>query len=125
MDINRYNKVAASLGSNFKQLKVSPHTPTPTDMEYKSGYIVRYFIQKANDTESKITEVDSVGYKKFTKSSFYTAVSLDWRVIGTDEQIRDSNKKSVSLAMVKIPKISLYLPNLLQFRKKDLENTNI
>jgi hypothetical protein len=96
--------------------------PKPTDGDYYNGYIERYFIQKANDTESTIYEVDYIGFSKFIDNPFYTHVNLNWRIIGTDEQIKDSNFKAIRLLAPRIPKLQLYLPNLLQFKQiKNLE----
>jgi hypothetical protein len=117
MDLTRYNKVA-NIGSEFREKRISPHVPTPTDLDYERGYIVRYFIQKANDTQSRITEVDYIGYSKFVENAFYSTVSLDWKIKGTDEQIRECNFKSIKTGIDKIPLIQSYLPNLVQFKKK-------
>jgi hypothetical protein len=117
MDLSRYNKVA-NIGSEFREKRISPYIPTPTDLDYQRGYIVRYFIQKANDTQSRITEVDYIGYSKFVENAFYSTVSLDWKIKGTDEEIRECNFKSIKTGVDKIPLIQSYLPNLVQFRKK-------
>ena len=117
MDLTRYNQVA-NIGSEFREKRISPHVPTPTDLDYERGYIVRYFIQKANDTQSRITEVDYIGYSKFVENAFYTTVSLDWKIKGTDEQIRECNFKSIKTGIDRIPLIQSYLPNLVQFKKK-------
>lgn len=117
MDLTRYNKVA-NIGSEFREKRISPYIPTPTDLDYERGYIVRYFIQKANDTQSRITEVDYIGYSKFVENAFYSTVSLDWKIKGTDEQIRECNFKSIKTGIDKIPLIQSYLPNLVQFKKK-------
>ena len=119
MDIIRYNKITTSKAS-YRQLKISPHIPEPSDRDYKNGYIVRYFIQKANDMGSKIYEVDSNGYKKFNGNAFYTAVNLDWRLIGNAGDIRESNIKSIKLASSSIPQIQNHLINPIQFMKNDL-----
>jgi hypothetical protein len=117
MDLSRYNKVA-NIGSEFREKRISPYIPTPTDLDYQRGYIVRYFIQKANDTQSRITEVDYIGYSKFVENAFYSTVSLDWKIKGTDEEIKECNFKSIKTGVDKIPLIQSYLPNLVQFRKK-------
>ncbi len=117
MDLNRYNKVA-NIGSDFREKRISPHLPTPTDLDYERGYIVRYFIQKANDTQSRITEVDYIGYSKFVDTAFYTTVSLDWKIKGTDTEIKECNFKSIKTGIDRIPLIQSYLPNLVQFKKK-------
>ena len=121
MDIERYKIVATNRRQIFDSKKLSPHIPQPNEMDYKRGYITRYFIQKANDTESPVYELDYLGYRKFFEHPFTTAISLDWKIKGTDEEIKDANLKSIKLHYKKIPKLMIYLPNLLQFKeKKDL-----
>jgi hypothetical protein len=113
----RYKEINKSNLIEFKLPKIIPYIPSPTDTDYKRGYITRYFIQKANDSKSFIYEISSSNYNKFAISPFYTQVPLDWRILGTDDEIRNSNMKSLKIAQTKIPSIQLYLPNLLQFRK--------
>lgn len=121
MDIKRFNEISSNKQLAYKEKSISPHIPTPIDSDYERGYIQRYFIQKANDTESRIIEVDYLGFRKFSGNPFWTAIVIDWRIKGTDEQIKDSNSKSIKLHFQKIPKLGIYLPNLLQFKqKKDL-----
>ena len=117
MDLNRYSQIS-NTGNTFNEKRISAHIPTPTDLDYDRGYIVRYFIQKANDTQSRITEVDYIGYKKFVGDAFYSTLSLDWKIKGTDEEIKECNFKSIKTGIDKIPLIQSYLPNLLQFKKK-------
>jgi hypothetical protein len=123
MDIKRYDKLS-TVKASYRQLKISPHIPEPSDRDYKNGYIVRYFIQKANDTGAKIYEVDSNGYKKFSGNPFYTAVNLDWRLIGNAGDIRESNIKSIKLSSSTLPQIQRHLLNPIQFMKNDLVVSN-
>ena len=121
LDINRYKKINVP-DVIYNSVKIQTHVANPTEIDYKRGYVTRYFIQKANDTESTIYEVDYIGFTKFIDNPFYTHVNLNWRIIGTDDQIRDSNFKAIRLLTPRIPKLQLYLPNLLQFKQvKSLE----
>jgi hypothetical protein len=117
MSLDRYNKIV-DLPKDFNQIKIVPYIPSPTDIDYKRGYIVRYFVQKANDTNSVIYEIRKKSIGKLSDNSFYKIVSLDWRLIGDREDVKKSNSSSVRIASQIIPKIQLYLPNLLQFHKK-------
>jgi hypothetical protein len=117
MNIDRYAEIS-NLGFQFEPKILSAHIPTPNEMDYERGYIVRYFVQRANDTQSRIVEVDYIGYKKFLGDAFYTAVSLDWKIKGTDVDIRDCNLKSIKLSVKDMPLIQSYLPNPIQFHKK-------
>lgn len=121
LDINRY-KTINNPDLIYNSIKIKTHVATPAEIDYKRGYVTRYFIQKANDLDSTIYEVDYIGFSKFIDNPFYTHVNLNWRIIGTDEQIKDSNFKAILLLAPKIPKLQLYLPNLLQFKQiKNLE----
>ncbi len=116
MDLDRYNKILKTK-RDFSEVKITPYIPAPNDMDYKRGYIVRYFVQKLNDTASPIYEVSSKSHSAFINNPFYNVISLDWRIIGSVEQMKESNSNSVKLASEKMKAILLYLPNYLQFAK--------
>ena len=121
LDIKRY-KIINNDTTVYNGVSIKTYTPNVTETDYKRGYVTRYFVQKANDIESVIYEVDYIGFSKAIDNPFYTCESINWRIIGTDDQIRDSNFKAIRLLTPRIPKLQLYLPNLLQFKqKKDLE----
>lgn len=116
MDTDRYRDLS-KVPNTYFNTKVVAHIPTPTENEYIRGYLIRYFIQKLNDTTSPIYEVKTQSVNKFSANPFYVTVSLDWRLTGTREEIKLSNSESVRIASEIIPKLKLYLPNLLQFYK--------
>jgi hypothetical protein len=121
LDIKRY-KIINNDTTVYNGVSIKTYTPNVTEMDYKRGYVTRYFVQKANDIESVIYEVDYIGFSKAIDNPFYTCESINWRIIGDDAAIKDSNLKAIKLVIPKIPKLQLYLPNLLQFKqKKDLE----
>jgi hypothetical protein len=117
MSIDRYNSISKS-SREFKLPSIVSFIPTPNDKNYQNGYIVRYFVQKANDTSSPIYELNRNSYNRILDTPFYTTVSLDWRLTGSNEDVKKSNSASIRIASETIPKIQLYLPNLLQFHKK-------
>lgn len=117
MSIDRYKEIV-KLKSEFNQVNIISYIPTPTDEDYKIGYITRYFLQKSNDKDGIIYEIRKKTISKFSNNSFYIVTSLDWRLTGEPDEVKTSNSASIRLASEDIPKISLYLPNLLQFYKK-------
>jgi len=117
MDLNRYNELL-STPSDYNLTKVVPSLPTLKEIDFKRGYIKRYFIQKSNDINSPIYEISSNDISKYKNTPFYTTVSLDWRLTGTTDEVKKSNSESIRIASQTIRKIQLYLPNLLQFHKK-------
>ena len=107
---DNYNNIK-KLPNGLEKLKILTYIPKPTKGDYLTGYITRFFIQKVNDKSSPIYEIKA-SYASNIESKVY------YRLNGTPEQIKKSNAASVKLASADIPKIGLYLPNLLQFHKK-------
>lgn len=96
---------------------VESHVPTPTDDDYTIGYINRSFIQKTNDINSHILEINTDNTIEATDNFYYTYVTLKWRLTGTPQDIMDSNSKTIQYASTTIPNIAYYLSNTLQFAK--------
>jgi hypothetical protein len=117
MDITRYKNVS-NLTSEYDVQTISAYIPKIEDLDFKRGYIVRYFIQKANDDNSVIYEVSSNDISKYANNPFFKTVSLNWRLVGSADEIKESNFKSVKLASQKMKALQLYLPNFLQFYQK-------
>lgn len=117
MGIDRYNTIVIRKPS-YTDFTFKTHIPNPTDVDYQRRYIIRYFIQKSNDINSPIFEVNSDTYSSAISNPYYIGVELDWSIIGSGDTVKDSNRNSISIASQTIPIISLYLPNLLQFWKK-------
>jgi hypothetical protein len=122
MKIDRYKNIV-KLPLEYRAVNVVTYLPVPTEFDYNKGYITRYFLQKSNDFDSPIYEVKQRAISKYQSNSFYTVVSLDWRLTGTKEEIKASNSASLKLVSSKMPKIALYLPNLIQFIKYNLDNS--
>jgi hypothetical protein len=105
----------------FIQFEFETYAPSPTEKDYMVGYIMRYFIQKANDENGYISEINKSAFTTFIENPFYTVVQLTWRIKGTANEVMDSNKKSINISYETMPSLKLYLPNLLQFHKENLE----
>lgn len=114
---DNYNNIK-KLPNGLEKLKILTYIPKPTKGDYLTGYITRFFIQKVNDKSSPIYEIKASYASNIESKVYYALTSLDWRLNGTPEQIKKSNAASVKIASADIPKIGLYLPNLLQFHKK-------
>lgn len=112
-----YNRMKSGNLREFKTLSIKPFIPEPDDSDYKRGYITRYFVQKVNDTNSTIYEVSEFNFNRITMNSFYLTTKLNWRITGSVEEVKESNFKSVKLTSKHMPKLMMYLPNYLQFRK--------
>lgn len=105
-----------------KKPKIPTHTiktyvPTLEFIDYKRGYINRYFIQRFNDSDGIIYEVNNTDYQKYVNDPFYNCITLEWRLSGALDEIKFSNEISVKKASKKMQSILFYLPNYLQFSR--------
>jgi hypothetical protein len=117
IEVSRYKRMKQRDLSEFKQVTIKTFAPNPTDFDYKRGYIVRYFAQKANDLNYPIFEISDFTFNILLDNPFYTVVQLNWRISGSYEEIKESNFKSVKLVSKNMPNLMMYLPNYLQFSK--------
>ncbi len=116
-NIYRYTSLAI-----LKDITATPPTlisyvPDLSDSDYENGYITRYFAQKANDDSAPITEIESTAEMELKMDGYYKVSSIEWRLIGTPQQIMDSNKASIELVKSEMKNLKLYLSNLLQFAR--------
>jgi hypothetical protein len=111
-----YNDLIKGQGKSLIQPQtIRTYVPYPTASDYRRGYLVRYFIQRINDENTIIYEINENDYSKFLLDVFYNAVNIDWRLTGSSDNIKSSNEKSVMLGSKKIKNLKFYLPNYLQF----------
>lgn len=124
--IKRYNQIVKQTP---KDIKILTFIPSPSDIDYRRGFIKRYFVQKTNDKGSPIYEISKRDINKYKTNPLYTSVDLRWRIKGpketqyddegnvSDKAVSESNRVAIRLVADKIPNLKLYLPNLLQFYK--------
>ena len=127
-NLDAYNKLKKKSFFNLRE-KVRTSIPTPTEIDYKRGWIQRFFVQKTNDKGSPIYEVDSAQYSLLGSRPIFTLVSIRWRISGPkdaqydskgnvmDKGVKESNRIAINLVADKIPNLKMYLPNLIQFHK--------
>ena len=124
--IKRYNQIVKQTP---RDIKILTFIPSPSDIDYRRGFIKRYFVQKTNDKGSPIYEISKRDINKYKTNPLYTSVDLRWRINGpketqyddegnvSDKAVSESNRVAIRLVADKIPNLKLYLPNLLQFYK--------
>lgn len=103
--------------------------PTPDNFDYETGFIQRYIVQKANDINGFVYEVDLNTYQDLLENPYWLVYSMRWRLTGpidptykedgslNDMGVRASNRASIVLASNLIKNAGLYFPNILQFYK--------
>ena len=113
-----YAKLISDKGlTNITPAKPISYIPKPTDDDYYTGYIQRHFVQKVNDIDAPIFEIDINDSTINDFNDYYSLVSIQWRLIGIPQEIMQSNSQSVKDGTTTIPNLSHYLTNLLQFAK--------
>lgn len=110
-------------------LQIPPTTvPTPTEEDYELQFINRYFIQRVNDDNGFIFEVDETEYHNLQQNPYWKKLKMRWRISGPIDSVYDgvdlidigvkkSNEGSIYEASRILKNIGLYLPNILQFYK--------
>lgn len=110
-------------------LEIPPTTvPSPTEEDYELQFIDRYFIQRVNDDNGFIFEVNEIEYHNLEQNPYWKKIKMRWRISGPLEPVYDnirlidigvkkSNKGSIYEASRILKNIGLYLPNILQFYK--------
>jgi hypothetical protein len=103
--------------------------PVPTSNDYESSFIERYFIQKANDVNGFVYEIDINEFTHIKSNPYWLSTIISWRISGPlnevyndngiliDKGVINSNKATLATASAKLKNIGLYLPNVLQFHK--------
>lgn len=117
INISRYNGILTDV-DDFNIRTIKTHIPSPTENDYKIGYIQRYFVQKANDEASFIYEVGQRYFSDISTNPFIKNVVLKWKISGKREEVKEMNRKSIRFVTPEMKSIGLYLPNHLQFHKE-------
>ena len=117
--IEQYNKIKKLKNFNLKS-EPKPFKHTINSNDIKRGYITRYFVQKTNDSQTPIIEVSNSNYTVMTKNPLFKSTKLKWRIDGTIEEIKNSNRASISEQLSKMPQLKNRLVNLLEYRNNEL-----
>ena len=104
--------------AQFNNKNIVAHKPMPTKSDYTRGYIVRYFVQRVNDANGLVYEIAKEDYLGYVNNTFYITSNLDWKIAGTNDEIRLANQKSIKLGAKKIAAIQMFLVNYLEFSKQ-------
>ena len=104
--------------------------PSPSDEDYRKGFINRFFAQRANDKNSPVFEIDTKTFTRISQQPDYTTVVIRWRISGSLEKqfdndnniidfgVKESNKRALKLNFNVMPGLKYRIVNYLQFYKK-------
>ena len=96
--------------------------PNPTMVDFKRGFITRYFAKQRNNLRANIVEIDSLQFNSHSEGGginiqFYNVISLRWKIRGTLQEVQSVNFSSVENAELSMRNITQRLGNLIQFAK--------
>lgn len=112
--------------STTSNQQLSFYSPTPSEDDYKKGFIKRYFIKRVNAGIDTIKEISKADYEKNKKNILYIFTQLDWKITGplydipghiSVSGIIDTNKRTVIKKEKELPGINFYIKNLSQFSR--------
>jgi len=128
-----FNLEAKELIKNNSNINVEITTPDsyipiPTQDDYNKGYITRYAMKRVNSGYETIKEINQEDYNKSLSNPLYTQVSFKWKITGPINDvfynmnlpvdgIISTNQKTLKNLESKIPGISQYFKNLVQYAK--------
>ena len=87
---SQYTKIRSSNRENYP----SSYKPQLKDSDYSDGSIQRYFIQKANDVNSKIHEISKEDFSK--NLTLYNKIMIDWTISGAKEDAVLQNLENIA-----------------------------
>tara|TARA_R110002126_G_scaffold85985_1_gene207707 strand:- start:2644 stop:3258 length:615 start_codon:yes stop_codon:yes gene_type:complete len=119
-----YNRVS-DINLRYKSFKT--YNVAITKQNIVDGFVNRYIIKKSN--EIKFFEVNKKTYEDFTNNkidpTLYNAVKIKWSITGDIDTVRqdtllilgvrDKNTLAITGAEKKLPNLSTYLTNPLQY----------
>ncbi len=87
---SQYTKIRSSNRENYP----SSYKPQLKDSDYSDGSIQRYFVQKANDVNSKIHEISKEDFSK--NLTLYNKIMIDWTISGAKEDAVLENLENIA-----------------------------
>ena len=99
-----------------------PYTLTINDQAYSTGYTMRYFVEKINNTESYPIEIDKEQYKQYGKlggidNGLYKIAIVNWKLTGVLAAIRLHNEREIYKASGIISKIYYAIRNYTEYTR--------
>jgi hypothetical protein len=115
-----YDKIKTFKTPSFIFVHPRPIIYKPTQQAYTIGEDTRYFIEKINDEKSYAIEIDQKQYDKLGNNngiddSIYTSTSIQWKLVGTVDEVSAFNQIQIQKAKKLVPTIDYAIPNLIQF----------
>ena len=89
-------------------------TPDITDKDYTKGFVIRYFVKKANDINAQVFEISKSDFNK--NLTLYDKIKLNWIILGIKEEVLLGNLKTMDFKEKQFKGISKILFPLQYWR---------
>ncbi len=114
-DFSIYNSL-----NKQQKLKIESESANPTESNYSSGYIERFFARKTNEKQSPIFEIKK---EVDGTSPLYDYVSVKWKLTGNKQEVLEFNNKQIEEASKTLPSIKKFLTPLQYYRMEEKDET--
>ena len=112
---SEYSKAKRSLK---REVYLKPYQLTMTKKKRDKGSVIRYFAQSVIDNKKSIIEIKKQDFEKET--NFYKKISLNWKLDGTEEQIKMINEEELNKAEKKLDGMLNHLSPLEFYEGEEL-----
>mgnify|MGYP001259806529 CR=1 FL=1 len=116
-DFSIYNKLNKQV-----PLEIKSSRPNPTEEDYLSAFMVRYFARKTNNPTSPILEISK---NIFSTSPLYDYVFTKWMIRGDMEVVQKYNESRIKIASKKLPSLKKYLSPFQMYRREKDSNLKL
>ena len=86
--------------------------PIPTESNYETGFMERYFCQRVNDKNGFIFEIDSNIFKEFIENPYWKTSKMRWRITGVTEAVYNELGTMVDIGVIQSNKNSIAITPL-------------
>jgi hypothetical protein len=93
-DFDLYEQYTTIKSTN-REIYPSNITLDVTDKDYTKGFVVRYFVKKANDINAQIFEISKADFNK--NLTLYDKTKFNWIISGVKEDVLLGNLKTIKL----------------------------
>ena len=91
-DFDLYEQYTAIKSTN-REVYPSNITLNVTDKDYTKGFVIRYFVRKANDINAQVFEISKADFNK--NLTLYDKTKFNWIISGIKEDVIRQNTRTI------------------------------
>ena len=121
-DFDLYEQYTAIKSTN-REVYPSNITLDVTDKDYTKGFVIRYFVKKANDINAQVFEISKADFNK--NLTLYDKTKFNWIISGIKEEVLLGNLKTMGFKEKQFKGISKMLFPLQYWRPSKGESQTL